>query len=174
MISTPASATNFQPGQSVSVSVDATDNIGVTTVELYLDGVLFGSLSLSPYSFNLGVLSVGTHSVYSKAYDAANNSSASASVSFTVKDTIAPTVFFVSPTGSQVPKNKTTRIQASASDNIGITKYEFYVNNILKYSGPHSYYDWLVPRPRSSYTLMIQVYDAAGNMGSIAKSVTSY
>lgn len=75
-------------GATNSVVVAADDNVGVDSVELYIDGVKSGAADTSaPYIFNVdttGLLS-GTHTLSSKAYDAIGNPpGTSAVLSFTV------------------------------------------------------------------------------------------
>jgi len=59
----------------VSVSVSATDNVGVVKVDLYVDGSLYGSSTKSPFSvkWNTRKAFRGIHTLNSKAYDAVGN-----------------------------------------------------------------------------------------------------
>jgi subtilisin family serine protease/chitodextrinase len=81
-ITSPSSGTKVKGG-TLNVSFSTTDNVGVTKVELYVDGSLAATSTANPFSISLGVskLSRGTHILTAKAYDAAGNSAASASVS---------------------------------------------------------------------------------------------
>ena len=88
-----------------------------------------------------------------------------------------PTVSIASPAdGDAVPRNTTITISASASDDLGVVKVEFFVKNDLLCTdlvAPYSC-DWSVPsRPRTSYTLQAKAYDAAGNTASHTIQVTS-
>ncbi|HXG57468.1 MAG TPA: Ig-like domain-containing protein [Thermoanaerobaculia bacterium] len=78
---------------TISVTASATDNVGVTKVEFYLDGALQSTDTASPYSWswNTATASNGTHSLTSKAYDAANNVGTSSAVSVTVDNAPPPT-----------------------------------------------------------------------------------
>jgi len=60
---------------TVSVYVNATDNVRVTKVELYVDGILTTSSVSSPFTMKWGTRKVqaGMHKLESKAYDAAGN-----------------------------------------------------------------------------------------------------
>ena len=75
---------------NISFSASASDNVGVTNVEFYVDGSLKGSDSSSPYSlsFDSTTVSNGSHSLTAKAYDAAGNVGTSSSVSFSVSNKI--------------------------------------------------------------------------------------
>src|SRR5207302_1170267 len=68
---------------TVAVSASATDDVGVTKVELYADGALLAAVTAAPYttSWNTSALANGAHSLASKAWDAAGNAGTSAAVS---------------------------------------------------------------------------------------------
>ena len=76
---------------TVSVSASASDNVGVTRVEFYLDGVLKSTDTTSPYSWSWDTTTAtnAAHSLVSKAYDAAGNFGTSATVSVTVNNVAA-------------------------------------------------------------------------------------
>jgi hypothetical protein len=62
--------------------------VGVTKVEFYLDGALQSTDTTSPYSWswNTTTAANGSHSLQSKAYDAAGNAGSSTSISVTVSN----------------------------------------------------------------------------------------
>jgi Zn-dependent metalloprotease len=154
---------------TLALSANATDNIGVTKVEYYVDGALKGSAVTSPYAFGLvsTALANGSHSLVAKAYDAAGNMGASATVSFTVdNDKTAPTV-----TAAVSGSSGTLAFRATATDNLGVTKVEYYVNNALKGSATASPYafDFVsTALANGTYSLVAKAYDAAGNIGTSA------
>ncbi len=73
---------------TVTVTATASDNVGVTKVELYLDGALLASGTASPFSAAWSTTGAanGSHTLTSKAYDAAGNVGTSASVAVTVSN----------------------------------------------------------------------------------------
>ena len=75
---------------TINVTATATDNVGVTSIQIYIDGVLKASGSSSPltYSWNTTTASAGTHTIYSKAADAAGNVGTSSTVTVTVNNTV--------------------------------------------------------------------------------------
>jgi len=93
-----------------------------------------------------------------------------------VSDKTPPIVFITSPkSGATVSRNHHVTINATATDNVGITKLEYYINNTLKctYSSVKSC-NWSVPRQSNvSYTILVKAYDAAGNIGSSSIPVKS-
>jgi subtilisin family serine protease len=73
---------------TITVSANASDDVGVTRVELYVDGGLLGTDTSSPYQFSWNTASVanGSHSLQTRAYDAAGNVGSSAVVTVTVSN----------------------------------------------------------------------------------------
>jgi hypothetical protein len=169
---TPPTASASETGSSGSIvlSATATDNIGVTHVELYVDGTLKGDDTTSPYSITLDstTLANGSHTLVAKAYDAAGNIGTSTAVSFNVSnsgpDTIPPTV-----SAGETGGSGTITLSASASDNVGVTSVDFYVDGALKGSDTTTPYTWALDSTalaNGSHTLVAKATDAAGNVGS--------
>ncbi|HWS70484.1 MAG TPA: Ig-like domain-containing protein, partial [Thermoanaerobaculia bacterium] len=83
-------------------------------------------------------------------------------------DTTAPTVSVTAPTaGSTV--SGTVSINASASDNVGVAKVEFYVDGALRSTDTTSPYSWswnTTTFADSTHTIVAKAYDAANNMGT--------
>ena len=57
---------------SFTVALDATDNIAVAKVDLYVDGNLVESATAAPYSFDVSGLNNGAHTLQAKATDGRN------------------------------------------------------------------------------------------------------
>lgn len=75
----------------VSVTASATDNVGVTKVEFWLDGVLKSTDTLTPFawSWDTATATNGSHAIVTKAYDAALNVGTSATINVTVSNGVA-------------------------------------------------------------------------------------
>jgi len=72
---------------------------------------------------------------------------------------------------STVAKNTTITIQATASDDVGVTRVEFYVGSTLTCTDTTSPYtcSWKVPKGASQqFSLQARAYDARGNVGTSA------
>jgi chitinase len=84
----------------------------------------------------------------------------------TSTDTTPPTVTLVLPS-SPIARRSAVTLSATASDNVGVVKVEFYVNGSLQCSDAASPYTcvWRVPAANKSYILQAKAYDAAGNVG---------
>lgn len=172
---TPPTVSASESGSSGSISFSATasDNVGVSRVEFYVDGVLVGTDSSSPYSATLDstTLSNGSHALVAKAYDAAGNVGTSSSTSFSVSnssggggDTTPPTV-----SASESGSSGSITFNATASDNVGVSRVDFYVDGALEGSDSSSPYSATLDSTtlaNGSHALVAKAYDAAGNVGS--------
>jgi hypothetical protein len=170
----------------VVVSVAATDNVGVTKVELRVNGATVATDTLAPYSFTWDSTKVanGMVTLTAVSYDAAGNSHASTPVSVNVAnatvittDITPPTVRLLSPgTGSIKGKGSVT-ISTSAADNLGaagITQ-TLYIDGALTATatGSSLSYSWSVNRVAAgSHTIKIVATDAARNAASASVVVT--
>ena len=83
------SVTESGTAGTITLSASATDNVGVTKVEFYVDSVLKGTDTATPYTLTLDstTLANGSHTLTAKAYDAAGNVGTSAAVAFSVSNT---------------------------------------------------------------------------------------
>jgi hypothetical protein len=85
-------------------------------------------------------------------------------------DTTAPATSITAPTAGAIVSGTTT-VSASASDNVGVTKVEFYLDGVLQSTDTASPYSWswnTTTATNASHTLTSKAYDAAGNIGSSA------
>src|ERR1051326_4303117 len=83
-------------------------------------------------------------------------------------DTTAPTTSITAPAAGATVSGTTT-VSASASDNVGVTKVEFYLDGVLQTTDTTSPYSWswvTTGTANGSHTLQSKAYDAAGNVGS--------
>ena len=73
---------------TVTVAANASDNVGVSRVELYVDGVLTGSDTTAPYqiAWNTTTATNGSHGLQTRAFDAAGNVGSSTVVNVTVSN----------------------------------------------------------------------------------------
>ena len=86
-VSLTAPANGATVSGTVTLSANASDNVGVSRVEFSVDGSLVGTANASPYqvSWNSASVANGGHTIAAKAFDAAGNS-ASSSASVTVSN----------------------------------------------------------------------------------------
>jgi hypothetical protein len=163
----------------ISVSISASDNVDVSKVELYINRNLYVSDSSSPYTFTWDTTKYanGTYTLTAVAYDSAGNIGQSATVTVNVlnqQDTIAPKASITSPSNGSTVGKKVT-INATASDNIAVTKLELYIDGVLKSVTNTSSlsYNWNTnTASKGSHTITAKAFDAAGNTG--VYSITVY
>ena len=120
---------------TVSVSANASDNVGVTSVQFQLDGANLGAaVTAAPWttSWNSNTASAGSHTLTAIARDAAGNATTSAARNVTVSppaDTVAPTVSLSAPAiGATV--SGTVTVSANASDNVGVAGVQFKLDGV--------------------------------------------
>ncbi len=167
----------------VTVSANASDNVGVAGVQFQLDGANLGAEdTASPYSvsWNTPAASNANHRLTAVARDAANNRTTSASVTVTVNnstpDTTPPAVSMTAPSqGATV--SGTVSVSANASDNAGVAGVQFKLdgNNLgaEDTAAPYSISWDTGTSSDGSHSLTATARDAAGNRTtSAAASVT--
>ncbi len=164
------SATESGTSGTITFNATATDNVGVVKVEFYVDGVLKGTDTASPYSMTLDstTLANASHALTAKAYDAANNIGTSSAVNFTTSNTVPDTsapIVSVTESGT----SGTITFNAAATDNVGVTKVEFYVDGVLKGTDTASPYTMTLDSTtltNAAHSLTAKAYDPAGNVGT--------
>ena len=174
------------------LNVNASDNVGVTRVEYFVDGARVATDGTGPDfsdSWNTAGVVDGSHTLVAKARDAAGNVGSSAPVSFEVRnstapapapspspppapgDSSAPSVALVSPADLAVVRGMVV-LNALASDNVGVERVDYYLDGAaiaFDDSAPAWDETW-----NSAYvadgphTLVAKARDAAGNVGSSA------
>ena len=85
---TPPTVSASESGSAGTITLAATasDNVGVSRVEFYVDGALKATDSSSPYQASLDstTLADGSHTLVAKAYDATGNVGSSSGVGFSI------------------------------------------------------------------------------------------
>ncbi|MSN27237.1 MAG: hypothetical protein GJV46_15405 [Geobacter sp.] len=177
-ISSPVA--NATVNGTASVTASASDNVAVTKVEFYVNGVLQATDTASPYTFSWNTIAVanGSFNLTAKAYDAAGNVGLSNAVVVLVNnqilDTVAPVVSsFTMPataTSLSVPVSSFT-----ATDAVGVTGYLITESSTAPAASSSG---WSATVPSSftfssagSTTVYAWAKDIAGNVSS-ARSAT--
>ena len=155
----------------ITVQVSATDNVGVSSVALSVDGVTMATDDGSPFSFLLdsAIVPNGSHTFTATATDDTGNSSI-ASISVNVNntvifDTTPPSVKITAPTnGSKALMNLT--VYVNASDNIRVVKVELYADGTLVSAATSAPFTtkWSTKKVSAgTHSLHCKAYDGAGN-----------
>lgn len=105
-------------GATLVASATASDNVGVTRVEFFLNGALNQTVSASPYTANLSIsgLSNGSYQIYARAYDSAGNATSSTTVNITVSNSTSVSKFQTLAVGATLPSGSecSTRVRPAA------------------------------------------------------------
>jgi hypothetical protein len=91
----------------------------------------------------------------------------------TTTDTIAPTVTITNPANGQtLSRGSNVTVQATATDNVGVNWYGFYLNGTPLCTGNIKSCTMRMPKTRGSQTIEVRAADAAMNHGRT--SITVY
>ena len=166
--------TNPQNGAAVTgsftVTVESSDNVAVSKVELYLDGIFYGQKTTVPYNFALdaNTMSEGTHEIKAVSIDSSGNSNF-AKITVTVvrnaTDTIPPNVSITDPPDSSTI-NGLTNVSVDATDNVAVSAVQLYVNGVLNSEKTSSPYNFSVDTknlPPGSNILKAKAFDSSNN-----------
>jgi len=148
----------------------ATDNVGVTRYNVYRNGVLVATVTGTSYRF-FGLTDWTTYSVGVLALDAANNRSAMATISATTADGIAPTAP-TSVTAVGVTKNRIMFQWSGATDNVGVTRYNIFLNGAYSKTVTATQSEFLSLASSTVYSVRVQAVDAAGNRSPLSNTLT--
>jgi hypothetical protein len=168
----------------------ATDNQGVSHVELYRDGVLLKTDTSVPYQvgWNTTTVADGTYTLTARAYDAGGNVGISPPITVTVDNTL-PQRFVDSPSNQQTVSGSSVLLKGWAIDSSGVVSHSFAIDgqplavtglntNVSRASVCNTYpsvQDPACPNvgwqayfdsrqfANGSHTLTLTVQDAAGN-----------
>ena len=92
-------------------------------------------------------------------------------------DNVAPTVAITNPANTaMVARKSNVTITATASDNVGVARVDFLVNNVLQCSDTTAPYScvWRVPNAKNrTYQIQGRAFDAAGNNATATIQVTA-
>jgi hypothetical protein len=174
------SITEPSPGATVSgavpVKADASDDVGVTSVDFSIDGAPQGSDATSPYGFTWDTTGVsnGSRTLTAVARDAAGNTTTSEPVTVVVDnagDTTPPTA----PDGLTATAQSATRVDltwAASSDDVGVDHYQVVRDQTPVGTSLSTSYSDTTVDPSTTYTYVVIAYDAAGNPSPPSTSAT--
>ncbi|OGY26408.1 MAG: hypothetical protein A2Z42_04560 [Candidatus Woykebacteria bacterium RBG_19FT_COMBO_43_10] len=156
----------------------STDNVGVTGYEVYRDSspTPIATVTTTSYS-NTGLSSSTTYSYFVRAKDEAGNRSGpsnTASATTFVYDIEAPTVNPLTPENSAIVSGD-VNISATASDNVAVTKVEFLIDGVLKYTDTTEPYGFTWDSTKASdgsHTITYKAYDPGNRSNAKNRTVT--
>lgn len=172
----PSVPSNLRATDITTFSIDlawnaSTDNVGVSSYDVFVNGDLFGNTS----DTQLTITDLNSDTSYSLtvlAKDIADNKSAQSSplIVSTLADTSAPTV----PSGIVISNETTNSFVVSwqaSSDNTGVTAYDIYIDGNKNGSTDATSYTVLNLDEGTAYSVQILAKDAVGNSSALSDSV---
>ena len=162
---------------AVNVTVNASDNLAVTSVSLSIDGgSAVSSNNTAPFtnSWNSAAVANGTHTLKVTASDAAGNQATSTIQvnvnNVVVGDITSPTVNYITPS-NQASLTGTVTVSISASDNVGVSSVSISIDDVVVSTSTS--YSWNTANSSAGgHILKAIAKDAAGNQGTSSISVT--
>jgi hypothetical protein len=164
LVSSSASITNSTP---ITLTAAPTDtSASFAKVEFYQGSTLIGTDSSAPFTQGVSFSQANQNGVYNytaKSFDAQGNTATSGAVPVTVNiaDTTIPTVSLSAMAGSSG-----VALTATASDDVAVTKVEFYNGSTLlaaDTSAPFAYTASLAQVAGTFPSYSAKAFDAAGN-----------
>lgn len=170
----------------VAVNVSASDNVGISRVDLMVNGSKLASDTTAPYSFSWDTSKVadGSATLTASAYDAAGNfASSSASIKVanatststsTSTDATLPVVSISNPPNGATVSGRLL-VAGSATDNVAVTSTKLFIDGRLVAStnGASLSFRWNSDQEAAgTHTIKAEARDAAGNLGIKTIQVT--
>ena len=174
LITSPVAGQDVAIGSTVPFTANASDNIGIASVEFIVDGTSIFTDTVAPYETSFVVqTAIVALPIEAIATDVNGNQT---SQSFTVDpvDLTPPDVTITSPlNGDIVSMGSTVSFNAHVVDNVGVTRADFYVDGNLIFSDTSAPYATSFTAPTTPSPLDLQVigFDDAGNTSSDLISV---
>jgi hypothetical protein len=162
---------------SITISADASDEIGVAGVQFLLDGASLGAEdTVAPYALDWATTAAtsGAHILSAIARDAAGNTATANGVAITV-DNQGPTVVITAP-ASGATVSGTVTVTADAADAAGVAGVQFLLDGaplgVEDTTAPYGI-DWTTAAGSNGpHTITARASDAFGNISTIVATVT--
>jgi fibronectin type 3 domain-containing protein len=149
----------------------ATDNVAVTAYEISRDGALLAIAAGNTYS-DTSVGSAATYVYTVVALDAAGNRGpASAPVTVTSLDSVAPTTPASLAAAAAHGPDRVELTWAVSGDDLGVAGYEVLRSGVLLATVVSTGYVDTTAQQGVAYTYSVRAFDAAGNRGTAATVV---
>jgi len=160
-------------------TITAADDRVLDRVEVLLDGAPLSTDTTAPYGCDWDTTTAvegSSHTLTSTAIDVAGNASTPATRTVTVRNANdPPTVQLTSPVAGSTFR-KSLSFAATASDDLGVARVEFYVDGSLKATDTTAPYtgSWQAPGnfPNGSHTVTAKAIDVRGLSATSSVTVT--
>jgi len=163
--------------QSARINWDlASDNYGVSTYLVFVDDQYQFAGSPTANFFEWNGLSAGTtYQAEVFAYDVVGNFSERGSIISFTTNTVADLTPPSAPTNITIQQETTDGFDLSwdaATDNVGVTEYEVFLDNVLHTQTPNTQISLSGLQPGTSYDVYVRALDAAGNVSVPSMTAT--
>jgi Big-like domain-containing protein/calcineurin-like phosphoesterase family protein/fibronectin type III domain protein len=160
---------------SVTLSVDATDNVAVDHVDFLVNGTVVGTASSVPYSINWNTIPLanGTAAITAHAVDTSANS-ADTTINVTIDNDVTPPSAPTNLTAHAVSSGQVDLGWTAATDNVGVTGYDIYRDGAqLTTVGTVTSYSDTTTDPATTYSYQVLARDAAGHPSNFSMAATA-
>ncbi|MGQ0735910.1 MAG: Ig-like domain-containing protein [Acidobacteriota bacterium] len=170
IVELPANPNAITKGQLVSVMVDAVDNVGVTRIDLQLDGALIDTKrpnSAMRFLVDTSKLAQGSqHSLTAHAFDAAGNEGVANSVISIAPDTTPPSLTVQA--ANSIARGRSLAVIADAADEGRVDKVQLFIDGASQAALSAMVRPFLFSVPTAGlssgpHSLRIVATDGAGN-----------
>jgi len=163
---------------SLQHTATVSDNVGIASCNLFVDGTDRGSMSVSSgvASKNFTYTSGGSHSAYVRCSDAAGNATNGSVRTITVVDATAPVVSTISPSAATV--GSSVNVSATYTSAAGLGNCHLYVNGsdagTMELSGSVSGYAQTSYNfsTTGSQNVEVRCTDLLGHIGSASRTIS--
>ena len=153
--------TNSFIGNTVVFTASATDNVGVKSIILTVNGE---ELTLADGKASYTFTTAGTYVFLATATDNAGNTSSRPATIYVTEDKTAPRPTMTHDGGSYIPVGGTVEFTVTGTDNDRVAEQFLFVNDVaveLDADGKAN----LTFDEAGTYTFLVQAKDASGNLG---------
>lgn len=173
VVSLMSSATTVTTAGSITLTANATDNVGVVRVEFFDGPTLLGTDTVAPYTQALALTAAnnGTHSYTARAFDAAGTVGISAAVTVTVNIILGGMPPTVSLTSSATTVTAAGSITLTVNPGPGVVRVAFFDGSrplAVVNSPPFTVTIALTAADNGTHCYNATGFDAAGNSGTSA------
>ncbi len=183
-IENPLNNSVFKIGEIISITGPASDNVGVATIELILDGDpehkedITTSYQAGKWSYELPTIDLieGDHTVHVRTFDTSDNN-ASTIIHFSLLEITAPVVSMTAPRNNSLYQlGALINIKGIATDNKAVSEVLLVIDddhtvNLTTFLNPYDgswYYQWDTGSTEIGegiHKIEVQAYDAVRNFG---------
>jgi RHS repeat-associated protein len=171
-VAEPASG-QLVSGTAAVLTAAAGDDRRVDKVEFLVDGVVVATDTAAPWTttWNSTTATAGSHTLAVRATDDAGHVTTSPTSSMIVDNSAAPSAASVTSPGSGASVSGTVTVNASATDDVAVTKVEFLADDevfatdtVAPWSASWNTLDTLRTAYDGAHSLTVRAYDAGGRV----------